>query len=342
MDAAETEHEGGILVGEVDGDRFAAVPLGTETMCLGYLLALRVGWDEAKPLLLSQCSLPVTVELLLERARQEAELRLHRDFFDDLFGGEMSNEVAARRAKAYGIDLSRCHCVVVADIDSLASQFLKVGEEDQIQELKQGLKRLANTLVDTEAEGGLVVSRSDSVVILPRFSGPKKKEEVMARAKRLAQQLCQDAARRLAPATVSVGVGAFSRELADLARGFQTAQAAIEMGRRLRGPNSVHCWEELGPYQLLFAMRGCGEARAFVARTLGPLLEESCPRGEELLTTLDVLLACGGNAEQAAARLHLHRNTVRYRLEQIRRLLGRDPLAQAFETQLALALRKVL
>ncbi|HHY95455.1 MAG TPA: PucR family transcriptional regulator, partial [Firmicutes bacterium] len=48
------------------------------------------------------------------------------------------------------------------------------------------------------------------------------------------------------------------------------------------------------------------------------------------------------NTEQAAIRLHLHRNTVRYRLDQIRRLLGRDPLAEAFETQMALALRKLL
>lgn len=343
LDGAQTEmiNGGSILVGEAGGRSFTGVPLGTETLRLGYLLALQVGLEEVKTLLLLQCSLPITVKLLLERIRQEAELRLQRDFFDDLLNGEISSEVAMTRAKAYGIDLSGCCCVVVADIDAPARQFLKSGEEDQVQGLKRGLKRLAKSLVETEAEGGLVFCRRDSLVMLPRFSGAKK-VEALARAKRLAQRLCQEAASQLAPATVSVGVGAFCADLSGVARGFQTAQAAIEIGRRLRGTNSVHCWEELGPYQLLSSMKGSEEARAFVTRNLGPLLDNGNPRAEELLATLDVFLTCGGNIEQVAARLHLHRNTVRYRLDQIRRLLGRDPLAEPFETQLALALRKLL
>ncbi|HHY94336.1 MAG TPA: hypothetical protein GX513_04900, partial [Firmicutes bacterium] len=290
---AEMEDASGVLVGEAGGCSFGAVLLGTERVRLGYLLALRVGVEEVRRLLLSQCALPVTIELLLEKTRQEAELWLHRDFFDDLFNGEMSSEVAVRRAKAYGIDLSGCPYVVVTDIDALAKQFLRSGEEDRIQGLKQGLKRLANTLVEMEAEGGLVASRSDSVVILPRFPGATK-EEALARAKRLTQRLSQEAAHRLAPATISAGIGVFCADVGELARGFQTAQAAIEIGRRLHGPNSVHCWEELGPYRLLFAMRDLGEARAFVTQKLGALLELGNPRSEELLSTLDMVLACEG------------------------------------------------
>lgn len=335
------EHGSTVLVGETGGVSFTAVPLGTETLLLGYLLAPGIEPGETKRLLLSQCSMPLTVELLLERARQEAELRLQRDFFDDLFNGEMSSEVALRRAKAYGIDLAGCSLVVVADIDSLAKQFLKSGEEERIQTLKEGLKKLASALVEAEAEGGAAVSRSDSVVVLPRFPGVGR-EDALSRAKHLAQRLCREAANRLAPATVSVGVGAYCPDPGDLSRGFRTAHGAIEIGRRLRGPSSVHCWDELGPYQLLFAMKGSDEARDFVMRNLGPLLHGPGTRSEELLGTLETLLACGGNLEGAAARLHLHRNTVRYRLDQIRRLLGRDPLARAFEMELALALRKLL
>lgn len=177
------------------------------------------------------------------------------------------------------------------------------------------------------------------MVILPRFPGLGR-EEVLARAKRLARRVCLEAADRLAPATVSVGVGAYCAEVGELWRGFRTAQGAIEIGRRLSGPSSVHCWDDLGPYQLLLTLKGSNEAAGFVRRNLAPLLENS--RSEELLSTLEAVLAYGGNIERAAARLHLHRNTVRYRLEQMRRLLGRDPLAHPFEMQLALALRKLL
>lgn len=335
----DVEHGSTIVVGEVEGISFAAVALGTHTLVLGHLVSLGMEELDTTRFLLSQCSMPLTVELLMERSRQEAELRLQRDFFEDLFNGEMSSEVAARRAKAYGIDLSGCSCVVVADIDSLAQQFLKSGEESKVQTLKEELKRIGSALVEEEARGGLVVSRSDSMVILPRFPGLGR-EEVLARAKRLARRVCLEAADRLAPATVSVGVGAYCAEVGELWRGFRTAQGAIEIGRRLSGPSSVHCWDDLGPYQLLLTLKGSNEAAGFVRRNLAPLLENS--RSEELLSTLEAVLAYGGNVERAAARLHLHRNTVRYRLEQMRRLLGRDPLAHPFEMQLALALRKLL
>lgn len=337
----EMEDASGVQVGEAGGSSFGVMPLGTEKARLGYLVALRVGDEELRRLLLSQCALPVTIELFLERTRQEAELRSHRDFFDDLFSGVMSSEVAIRRAKAYGINLSGCPYVVVTDIDALASHFLKSGEEDRIQSLKQDVKRLASTMVETEAEGGLVTSRSDSVVILPRFPGATK-EEALARAKRLTQRLIQEVASRLTSATISAGIGAFCTDVDELARGFHTAEAAIDIGRRLYGGNSVHCWEELGLYRLLFAMKDMGEARAFVTRKLGGLLQVGEPRSGELLSTLDMVLACEGNTQQSATRLHLHRNTVRYRLDQIRRFLGHDPLAEAFEIQLALALRKLI
>jgi len=330
-----------VLVGETNGERFAALPLGTETILLGYVLALGIAPLNAKQLLLSQCSMPLTVELLLERTRQDAVVRLQRDFFDDLFDGEMSDEVATRRANAYGMNLDGCSWVVVADIDALASQFLKAGQEQGIQKLKDGLKRLASALVDTEAEGGVVVSRSDSVVLLPRFTGVRR-AEVLNRARCLAQRLCEEAASRLAPTTVSVGVSAFCRDLSQLPHGFRTAQAAIDIGRRIRGPRSVHCWDEMGAYQLLHAMKGSDEARAFVARNLDPLLNLPWARAEPLVSTLETVLACRGNIEQAATRLHIHRNTVRYRLERIRRLLGRDPLEHTLETEPALALRKLV
>jgi len=335
----DIEHGSTVIAGEVEGMKFAAVPLGTGTLALGHLVALGLDRLDAAAFLLSQCSMPLTIELSMERTRQEAELRLRRDFFEDLFSGDMSTEVATRRAQAYGIDLTGCCCVVVADIDSLAEQFLRSGDERQVQMLKEELKRVATALVEEEAEGGLVVSRSDSVVILPRFPGLAN-EKFLTRAKRLARRLCLEAADRLAPATVSVGVGAYCSDLGGLGRSFQTAHGAIEIGRRLWGPGSVHCWDELGSYQLLLALKGSQEASSFLRRNLAPLLET--PRSEELLTTLETVLACGGNFKQAAAQLHLHRNTVRYRMEQIRQLLGFDPLTRPFEMHLALALRKLI
>jgi purine catabolism regulator len=59
----------------------------------------------------------------------------------------------------------------------------------------------------------------------------------------------------------------------------------------------------------------------FVAARLGPLLDGTAS-AEVLLQTLSVYLVTGHNAVEAARRLHVHRNTLRYRLRSIQRQLG--------------------
>ena len=62
------------------------------------------------------------------------------------------------------------------------------------------------------------------------------------------------------------------------------------------------------------------------------------------MPTLDAYVAAGNSPSETAARLHLHRNTVLYRLRRIRALLGRDPddPEQRLGLQLALRARLVL
>jgi DNA-binding PucR family transcriptional regulator len=72
---------------------------------------------------------------------------------------------------------------------------------------------------------------------------------------------------------------------------------------------------------------------------LAPLDQLSPATRERLLDTLDAWLACHGSASAAAERLHVHVQTVRYRLEQLRDLLG-DALDEPdARLELELALR---
>jgi DNA-binding PucR family transcriptional regulator len=61
-----------------------------------------------------------------------------------------------------------------------------------------------------------------------------------------------------------------------------------------------------------------------VVRVLGPLLEHDRAHRAELLTTLRAYLDCSGSWARCAERMHLHVNTLRYRVERIEALTGRD------------------
>ena len=57
---------------------------------------------------------------------------------------------------------------------------------------------------------------------------------------------------------------------------------------------------------------------------LGPVLDLSPEDRAVILQTAHTWLATGGSSSAAADQLHVHRNTVRYRLRRIEELTGRD------------------
>jgi purine catabolism regulator len=75
----------------------------------------------------------------------------------------------------------------------------------------------------------------------------------------------------------------------------------------------------------LLATHGDADAiRQFVDDQVGPLERADTAKGGQLLLTLDVLIACGGSKSEAAKRLHIRRQSLYYRLDQISRLLDVD------------------
>jgi DNA-binding PucR family transcriptional regulator len=57
---------------------------------------------------------------------------------------------------------------------------------------------------------------------------------------------------------------------------------------------------------------------------LMPLEREDSERGNNLTATLRAYYACGARVDKTADALFLHRNSVRYRLDRIRLLIGLD------------------
>ena len=109
--------------------------------------------------------------------------------------------------------------------------------------------------------------------------------------------------------------------------GFQkadrSAHAALHMAARTETPcvtddpaGVVRLLEESSP----------AETDAYIHRQLGTLLRQPEPRRQELLDTLASWLRFMGNQRRMARELHLHYNTVSYRLQQLWMLLVADPV----------------
>ncbi len=103
-----------------------------------------------------------------------------------------------------------------------------------------------------------------------------------------------------------------------------------------RGPG-IHEREQMSLTGLLLA-GGDVPLRDLARDTLRPLHEFDAAHVGSLVATLRAYLDADGSVAAVAARLIVHRNTVRYRVEQIERLTGRTLTSTADRVQLWLAM----
>lgn len=138
-------------------------------------------------------------------------------------------------------------------------------------------------------------------------------------------------------APISIGVGRYHPGLRGLGHSYQDARAALSLGRRFHGHNQVHCLDGLG----IASFVGVSDERTKV--DLAKYLLSPLDHEPELLTTLDTFFAHDCCPSKTAETLHIHRNTLTYRLDKITSLLGLDPrrFDDAVQIRLSLVLRSL-
>jgi DNA-binding PucR family transcriptional regulator len=97
--------------------------------------------------------------------------------------------------------------------------------------------------------------------------------------------------------------------------------------------------DEIYTHDLLLATMPDDVRRSFAARLLDPLFDYDRRYRSELVRTLATFLECTGSWHACADRLHIHVNTVRYRIRRVEELTGRDLSSMADRVDLFLALR---
>ncbi|MEU6329435.1 PucR family transcriptional regulator ligand-binding domain-containing protein [Streptomyces sp. NPDC047049] len=123
---------------------------------------------------------------------------------------------------------------------------------------------------------------------------------------------------------LTVGVSAAVHSAEGLRGALEEARHARRVAAARPGRVCAAGHEELASHVLLLPFVPDDVRRAFTARLLDPLREYDRKHRAELIPTLEAFLDCDGSWTRCASRLHLHVNTLRYRVGRIEQLTGRD------------------
>lgn len=295
----------------------------------GYCLLLRAATSVGQEISAVEeiAALQGAAAAALEWAKQNAvgvaEERMRATFLDELLASEIADEQAwIQRGASLHYDLTRPHVAWMIEargIPTWPAPLLRFVEERQV-----------HAPASRRDEGTLLFWPTDN---------PKSGREHKALAATLVAQLLAKHPR----AELVIGIGRPAVSPAAWHQSQQQARESWRLGKEWKGA-AVTYFGDLGLYQLLTALGTNPEAQRFFRKTLGRLISHDDNRNAELVETLEAFFACHGNLSQTAARLHIHRNTLAYRLERIATItqLDLDDPDARFSLQLALKLRPVI
>jgi hypothetical protein len=271
-------------------------PVVVRDTSLGYLLVLdedsaASGYpappDDAEFLTLTYAATLFALTLAYEQTSAELDLRYRGSVVDALVSGHfLDAQDAHRKARSLGLHPNTGLRVIML--------------RPALTEPGWG-QRIAAVL-----PGAAAAARDGALVMIVQ-------EEPSADALAL---LC-----RLVPgATCGISERLASPELAP--SGVRQAERAIDLGVRLGRAGQPVRYEELGIYRLLCTIGDMRQLLGFARDVLGPLLDYDREHRTQLVRTLSVYLRHHGSHKQAARVLHLHTNTVAYRMARIEAITG--------------------
>ncbi len=267
--------------------------------------------------IVDQASMIVGTELLRMRSVEEAEERARGDFVHALLHGRFTTQHDLEaRAAHYDVPVNASYGVIVAGhltpadgTESLNALFQLARDATRLAP-RPGARTLATVVGNMLA----VIRQVDG---RPGASPDAANKDLTEYAHTLEKEL----SRRIRH-PIAVGFGRPVRGADRIMDSYREARLALGLHHRL-GMTKSCGFSELRVYAILSELAGSPQAQAFSRDILGPLRAQK-HAGADLEQAVMTYIAEGGNLNAAARELHIHRNTMLYKLERASRVLQLD------------------
>ncbi|MBU1290357.1 helix-turn-helix domain-containing protein [bacterium] len=294
----------------------------------------------------------MTVEMMLQQEFLLKELQLEQqargNFIHDLISGRIGNDsdLFITRGQIVGYDILIPRVALVVDIyqfEKTAKQSLQAFKgskegEIHLQKLKNDvLKTIQGIFADTPQE---IVSYTggDRFVVLKTINLKDSDEILRKKLFRIGKKI-KDTISQKMKFKATIGIGEYHEDIQGLNKSFKEATQALDVGTRLGGAGDIYHVDNLGVGKLLAEIREESQ-QEFMEKTIYSTKNNKEKKiNEFLLETLQGFFDNNLSITQTAKALFVHRNTLLYRLERVKKITGLDPKKFDDAVQLRLALK---
>lgn len=262
---------------------------------------------------------PITLWFNREQTIYETEMNMRDDFVWSLAKGEIDSwEDVSSRAESIGYNLSDSYICIVGLLENMEeaynsqkSIYTSYGQwlHDNIKTIKTCILHIGTYLKrDT-----MITYKQDKLIVFLQTTEDDAKEIVNKFL-----DLVEEKLKKLYfGITMSWGIGENHIGVKVFHKGFTDAKIALEVCYNEKGPGHRSTYHRNSIYRMLSALVDNREVQEIVSFTIGNLIEYDTNHGLELIGTFKAYNENKGNVSQTARALHLHRQSLLYRLKKV-------------------------
>jgi len=276
--------------------------------------------------------------LVIEKriSNHEVEYRYRSELIHDILTGNYrSPEEIQSRAALFGWRFKRGMRVIVYDIDDFKAQYLKqTGDDQPLESVHDPMTRVIKSRLGSYFRC-YYTHYSDKIVFLVEDQ-PGESRDARDLLAELNRRINADV-RAETGYTTTAGVGGRKPSFQGAEQSYAEAELAVRISRLRGRRNCTVFHEDLGIYRLLHDIYSSDQGLDFVNETLNPLLDYDACHDTDFYPTLATIIESDWNLRQTSRTLHVHYNTVKYRLARAEEILGLDLALQQNKLKIALA-----
>lgn len=315
----------------VDGQSVGFLPIQSLVRWFGTLLLIpesrRTGVDLARLPSLEMVVQVLSMAILAEDMDETRATLWREDFVWKLAKGEYKTwEELLAEAGTTRCDISQYYLSVVGKIgnlDSLYRYSQAVFREQSAEDWEEYVARVMQKALAAAARAAnyAVLTTYQRGEWIAYFVSAKRLE--MARIHQILDAAESALALHSEHAVISWGIAPSVPGVAGFHYSYQNARRALDMGIRREGMGHRVTYDRVQSRKILHQLSHDEGVQDVVQETLGTLLEYDAQHGTDLVHTLTSYLFHRTNVSLTARTLHLHRQSLLYRLNKIETLTGR-------------------
>lgn len=306
-----------------NGNKIKAVtfPIGTKPNFLGMLMILsNKEIDEINLTALEHASTVILLELVKQQAIFETEHNLIGQFIEGVLSGNFNDQLK-KQAQLFHLDKQKLYQVITVSLEHFYQT--AVPDDQSFVSMRRHLIKMARQTFFNETYHGIVVEKHTHLIILLSSSSHSPQQ-----ADAYIQKQCHVFLKQLehpffSNIQVLIGVGRACDQLDKVHKSSEESLKCIQFIRNFNLKKDMISYADLGA-QRLFLQNSEEELHDFIQEKLGPLIHYERQNSKDLLITLIRFLENKQRLKETSKALHIHLNTLSYRLKRIEEILNVD------------------